>query len=334
MRDLQAHPPDQSKAQSTMIQILKRFEANEGFSDEDGEDGVGGIDEDELTNLTDSEVLKLLSPEQFKEFELKLQAGQLGPEFLEATFQSQCRNPWWITADDVGLPQQRPSTISGHLLPKLPDTPNNDLTYHVFSVVLGYVFLVRRFGLFTLSEAREDRRELFHQIPGVCSILFQDTDRPACIAECFGLLFKQVPQAVKIENISSLVKDMRILFPKPKLLQVISEQASDVPYSVTALSDLHGFLDSGWNGDLPFKKKRKGALMKLRYLTTLALDSRWFGNLYDALEESQSDSQSASIWSCVQKVTINEHPSAESLSVCHDSPGGPPKIQEIQDDKK
>jgi hypothetical protein len=82
-----------------------------------------------------------LTQEQIEEFDRKVSTGELDPDFIQATINSQCDDPWWIDWDteapESNPPSSRIHIVHQSLVPPLPDQLNPQLFYHVFSLTLS-----------------------------------------------------------------------------------------------------------------------------------------------------------------------------------------------------
>ncbi|KNZ63382.1 hypothetical protein VP01_1152g9 [Puccinia sorghi] len=202
-------------SQSNMLEILRNLEAgDEASSDQDNSVQSLELTQEQLDRLSKDELLELLTHDQITEFNQKLASGQLDPEFLEATINSQCQNPWWIACQAEDSASSKPNLLDQSLLPALSESLNPGLFYHILSVALGYVSLIRHYGLRSLSlMAAEDAVDLGTQLPQFFPVLFGDGNvQVESVAECFSLFLGSLPN-MGAESIPFLTKDLCFLFP-------------------------------------------------------------------------------------------------------------------------
>ncbi|KAA1133391.1 hypothetical protein PGTUg99_029013 [Puccinia graminis f. sp. tritici] len=281
----------QSSQATAMLEILRKIESGQPFSDEDEESAdAGSVDltEEQLNRLSKDELLGFLTQDQIEEFDRKVSTGELDPDFIQATINAQCEDPWWIERQ-TELPESNPPPPKIHLvqqslLPALPDRLNPHLFYHLFSLTLGYVSLLRYYGLRSLCEAKdEDRAALPADLPHFFPILFQTELRLESIAECFGEYLKNLP-TMEAESIRFLLQDLRSLFPaspsKSKKNKLIIEmEASDQeeavpsPRCALALSDLYHFLNThhDWR-NIYMNVSRTSVLKKLLFFISFSME--------------------------------------------------------------
>ncbi|KAA1133392.1 hypothetical protein PGTUg99_029013 [Puccinia graminis f. sp. tritici] len=134
----------QSSQATAMLEILRKIESGQPFSDEDEESAdAGSVDltEEQLNRLSKDELLGFLTQDQIEEFDRKVSTGELDPDFIQATINAQCEDPWWIERQ-TELPESNPPPPKIHLvqqslLPALPDRLNPHLFYHLFSLTLS-----------------------------------------------------------------------------------------------------------------------------------------------------------------------------------------------------
>lgn len=214
---------------SEMLELLKRFENGGISSDNEVDDGdddeLWNLSEDTLNKMTQQQLLRLLSKDQIEEFHRKLLHQQMDSEFVEATINSQFPDPWWIDYRENGLDAADEESsnlkdwreielIDGSLLPGLSDHLNPTLPYHLFSLLLGYVALIRYYGLRTLKEISEedgDPPEVLSGFPNFFPILFSNQARPQSISDCFSLLIGK-SSSISTESIPFLMKDLKKIF--------------------------------------------------------------------------------------------------------------------------
>ncbi|OAV98555.1 hypothetical protein PTTG_01812 [Puccinia triticina 1-1 BBBD Race 1] len=293
-----------SQSQAAMLEMLRRIEAGGPLSDEDenGSDAESlELTADQLNRLSKDELLGFLTAEQIEEFNRKVSNGDLDPTFIQATINSQCQDPWWLDRQPDQSNPSSPSTVDlldQSVLPALPDRLNPQLFYHVFSLTLGYVSLLRHYGLRSLFEAtQEDRIDLLSQLPKFLPILFDSDLRLESITDCFGLFLKKLPN-MGPESIPFLIKDLRYLFPdsqsKPKkaLIVEVTTDGNPIPSRETwcslALSDLYRFLNThGWGYSHP-KCNRKSILKKLLFFISFSIDSTRLNRFSQEIDNDES----------------------------------------------
>ncbi|PLW50786.1 hypothetical protein PCASD_00780 [Puccinia coronata f. sp. avenae] len=313
-----SQPSSRNQPQSKMLEILKKLEADdeEQFLDDDDDDDIQDgsleLNEEDLNRLSKEQLLALLRQDQIEEFNRKLSNGQLDPEFIEQTINSQCNDPWWIELEKDPSSCSKPDLPDPSLLPALPDQLNPSLFYHIFSVTLGYVSLLRYYGMRNLSDVtEEDKTDLLEQLPQFFPILFSSDVRLESVTECFSLFLKNLPK-MGSESIGFLIKDLRYLYPEhqsnpsPKSLIVeLSPDGKPIPQMSLcpfALSDLYHFLHTSDQGTTTnrVKSSRKLILKKLAFFIAFSSDSKRlerFGREVenDPLVESHLDSDDNNI---------------------------------------
>ncbi|POW04384.1 hypothetical protein PSTT_10456 [Puccinia striiformis] len=128
-----------TQSQLEILEILKKLESSglslsdEGEEEEDDESL--DLTEEQLDKLSKEELLRFLTAEQIQEFDRKVSNNELDSEFIEATINTQCHDPWWLTEEHLNSSSSsKINLIDQALLPTLPDRLNPHLFYHIFSV--------------------------------------------------------------------------------------------------------------------------------------------------------------------------------------------------------
>ncbi|POW01250.1 hypothetical protein PSHT_12635 [Puccinia striiformis] len=336
-----------TQSQLEILEILKKLESS-GLSlsdEEEEEEDDESLDfteeqldcrydnESPLTTdkLSKEELLRFLTAEQIQEFDRKVSNNELDSEFIEATINTQCHDPWWLTEEHLNSSSSsKINLIDQALLPTLPDRLNPHLFYHIFSVSLGYVAIIRYYGIKSLSEITlEDSQDLIPQLPKLFPILF-DTHKVLkleSISDCFSHFIQQSNgQLLGPESIKFFIQDLSYLFPKksplPVFIHDISSNQSNtnkVELCAYALSDLYRYLNKIDGKDWRKIKisNHKPILKKLLFFISYSIDSKRLDKFNEEVQEEET--HTVPINDDELNSDINHHPLSRFLLVKNDN---------------
>ncbi|SGY15327.1 BQ5605_C013g07328 [Microbotryum silenes-dioicae] len=282
--------------QKAMMEMLKRFEKEQGQENEAEEDDevttqrmldkLKGVD---LDSIEPSQLLEYLSPAQRAEFEDLLQVSTKVEALMEA--HDELKKPWWEETEGVVVEEDeenkeeenaftkkktiRPAILPPDSLPPLKlgedGRPLVDpgLLNNIVAVLLAYVYVVRTYSLSSLStlipstmDHQEVYRVLLHLVPFLTT---HSTFIFSSIKEPIENLFKTESQEDP-STIFQITQDVaHLLTPLPVI------NVHDHPFSnaLTALADLETFFGSFTRAEglntKGIKAEVKQASMKLRF---------------------------------------------------------------------
>ncbi|KAG0145945.1 hypothetical protein CROQUDRAFT_704402 [Cronartium quercuum f. sp. fusiforme G11] len=287
---IHADPKASTQSKTEMLKMLRRLEDQslsddeyQGYEDNDrGSESTESdkvLDQPDLDQLNVEELLKLLTPEQINDFQNKLQQPESDGGLFYRTIESHYSIPWW----QLNLPSETnpthdagpdgcsgtvlndyratPNILPLHLLPVLPASPNLGLTFQIITVIFGYVYTLRRFGLPTLLTAfnlsPEDQTDVLLRTTEAVPLLFKTdstTHLLASISDCQAFFFSTLDLDsseigevgyVLISDFTELARPMLERSRRSKKIVELSSttSVSESNHLASALSDLHAFLE-------------------------------------------------------------------------------------------
>ncbi|KAI7950995.1 hypothetical protein MJO29_009669 [Puccinia striiformis f. sp. tritici] len=323
-----------TQSQLEILEILKKLESSGlSFSEEEEEEEEEeslDLTEEQLDKLSKEELLRFLTAEQIQEFDRKVSNNELDSEFIEATINSQCHDPWWLTEEHLNSSSSSQiNLVDQALLPILPDRLNPHLFYHIFSVSLGYIAIIRYYGIKSLSDITlEDSQDLIPQLPKFFPILF-DTHKVLkleSISDCFSQFIQDSNgQLLSPESIKFFIQDLSYLFPKksplPVFIHDISSDQSNtnkVALCAYALSDLYRYLNKievqEWRKIQI--SNHKPILKKLLFFISYSIDSKRLDKFNEEVQEEET--HNVPINDDELDSDINQHPLSKFLLVKND----------------
>ncbi|SCZ87337.1 BZ3500_MvSof-1268-A1-R1_Chr2-2g04803 [Microbotryum saponariae] len=282
--------------QKAMMEMLKRFEEEQGQENEEDADEVTqrmldrleGVD---LDSIEPSQLLEYLSPAQRAEFEDLLQASTKVEALMEA--HDELKKPWWEETEGVVVEEDeenedeenaftkktiRPAILPPESLPPLKLCDDGrplvgpGLLNNIVAVLLAYVYVVRTYSLSSLStlipstmDHQEVYRVLVHLVPFLTT---RSTFIFSSIKEAIEKVFSTEGQEDP-STIFQITQDVaRLLTPSP-VINVQDDDHHPFVNTLAALADLKAFFGSVTRGERlnskGIKTEAKQASMKLRF---------------------------------------------------------------------